>query len=857
MSSPPLRPASMPLPSMAVEAQSVAPAPHSTPVRKPTSKTVVSDPQPKASSSRPQRVHYHTEYILLQLILLLLLKELKLTMRSEIGSQAWQFPDATRISQMLSPKKPKPNGNLNLLSSYQCDVDTPWFDRAVKAATTRLESSPSSFGWPSDPGERAHYGPLARFLNDCVKYGGDALAASRHRGTWYADLHFLGYDKEMGDGVGGAHALKPDVSGVIDASRPKKKIILYWSPPDSSKTLDQMHIPGEVKDDWLDMVSQAATYGRCLFSADPSRTFALVLAYNHITHEFRFLIFHRGGLTSHESLRLDTPAGRALALRLIMTILLWSEPHHAGFLSTSNNFEFMIPQDSQNGEAHIWATVTQVLHDSVYVRGRGTRVSRLKCGVLKAESPVALVPTAQTGVLRRQSPRLQTKPPTQSTSFNPAKTAGSRKALPISPRFKSNYALKWTRPKEFTAGQGTLDTGNEVILKSSWQVDSRKNIERDVYRTANGSFGTPGVLCSYEGVHPTGEPISNHLLLPVQDEVANVHWDIFANPRIGESAEARTLCFTVSNTIGLSLVHAPSSYDLCIALVNAMLGWLSMYESGFMHRDIGIGNVLLAERKWFPPPFALESSSKILGATLPPTESSVHGSLSRLSIQTADTLAEEIRQLVEMLQVGKECTAFVTDGDMAAKWETYFDSSHNIETRSGTPEFMSIGLHRAMVKSTEYLQSPVDDIESFFWLACWAVLFNNHKHNEKRSPMEIQWQEYLRSAEYESARLLSKSMLVTELAQPWATTKRRERSSILTEFHPLLSAWWAACLDLQQKWQSLVMDELEKISSDHRKQFLLYHSHSFALEGVKCLLSVAGQHHTRLQNCKKFDSESV
>jgi hypothetical protein len=111
-----------------------------------------------------------------------------------------------------------------------------------------------------------------------------------------------------------------------------------------------------------------------------------------------------------------------------MTILLWSEPHHAGFLSTSNNFEFMIPQDSQNGEAHIWATVTQVLHDSVYVRGRGTRVSRLKCGVLKAESPVALVPTAQTGVLRRQSPRLQTKPPTQSTSFNPAKTAGSRKA---------------------------------------------------------------------------------------------------------------------------------------------------------------------------------------------------------------------------------------------------------------------------------------------------------------------------------------------------------------------------------------------------------------------------------------------
>ncbi|KAJ7364142.1 hypothetical protein DFH08DRAFT_267247 [Mycena albidolilacea] len=126
--------------------------------------------------------------------------------------------------------------------------------------------------------------------------------------------------------------------------------------------------------------------------------------------------------------------------------------------------------------------------------------------------------------------------------------------------------------------------------------------------------------------------------------------------------------------------------------------------------------------------------------------------------------------------------------DMAAKWETYFDSSHNIETRSGTPEFMSIGLHRAMTDGTEYLQSPVDDIESFFWLACWAVLFNNH--NEKRSTKEIQWQKYLRSADYKSARSLSKLMLVTDLARPSTIKERRERSPILTEFHPLLKTCW-------------------------------------------------------------------
>ncbi|KAJ7666542.1 hypothetical protein B0H17DRAFT_879763, partial [Mycena rosella] len=56
-----------------------------------------------------------------------------------------------------------------------------------------------------------------------------------------------------------------------------------------------IQIPVEVKDNWPDMVAQAATYARCLFSASPSRAFALVLAYHHTDCELRFLIFHRGG----------------------------------------------------------------------------------------------------------------------------------------------------------------------------------------------------------------------------------------------------------------------------------------------------------------------------------------------------------------------------------------------------------------------------------------------------------------------------------------------------------------------------------------------------------------------------------
>ncbi|KAJ6608689.1 hypothetical protein B0H10DRAFT_2067030 [Mycena sp. CBHHK59/15] len=47
---------------------------------------------------------------------------------------------------------------------------------------------------------------------------------------------------------------------------------------------------------------------------------------------------------------------------------------------------------------------------------------------------------------------------------------------------------------------------------------------------------------------------------------------------------------------GTSLFCAKSSYELCTALVHAVLGWLSLYQSGFMHRDIDIGNVLLTSR---------------------------------------------------------------------------------------------------------------------------------------------------------------------------------------------------------------------------------------------------------------------
>lgn len=107
-----------------------------------------------------------------------------------------------------------------------------------------------------------------------------------------------------------------------------------------------------------------------------------------------------------------------------------------------------------------------------------------------------------------------------------------------------------------------------------------------------------------------------------------------------------------------------------------------------MHRDISIGNVLLTlGESTSINPFSLED--EILKATLPSVEGTsmdMTTALKSLSIQeiaeTPRSLAEEIKSLVKALQIEEQCTAFVTDGDMAANWKTYFNDAHNLETRS-------------------------------------------------------------------------------------------------------------------------------------------------------------------------------
>lgn len=57
----------------------------------------------------------------------------------------------------------------------------------------------------------------------------------------------------------------------------------------------------------------------------------------------------------------------------------------------------------------------------------------------------------------------------------------------------------------------------------------------------------------------------------------------------------------------------------------------------------------------------------------------------------------------------------------------------------GTLEFMSHTARVAFDTPARYLQSPLDDLESFYWVALWAALRNKSVDMEKLTSDEIRW----------------------------------------------------------------------------------------------------------------------
>jgi hypothetical protein len=185
-------------------------------------------------------------------------------------------------------------------------------------------------GWPNSSGEREHYPPFAELLNDTLRTARDALG--NNAGSYYNSLQISTYDRETADGIDGAHALKPDLVG-CDEDVP-------WSRKVSWR---EIRIPVEVKDSWSDMVTQAATYARCMFAASSGRQYVLVITLHHPSSEVRFLFFHRGGLTSSPIFDLTNKDGFAMFIAAMAGLAAVNDQVSGGMDDSYTTHKFTSP----------------------------------------------------------------------------------------------------------------------------------------------------------------------------------------------------------------------------------------------------------------------------------------------------------------------------------------------------------------------------------------------------------------------------------------------------------------------------------------------------------------------------------
>lgn len=142
---------------------------------------------------------------------------------------------------------------------------------------------------------------------------------------------------------------------------------------------------------------------------------------------------------------------------------------------------------------------------------------------------------------------------------------------------------------------------------------------------------------------------------------------------------------------------------------------------------------------------------------------------------------------------------------------------------------MSLSLQLAMEKN--YIHSPIDDLESFFWLAFWAVMFN--KQSKTRSEDEVDWQKALKSGGYNEK---TGAAYLLKRTRPDSTY-----SPISTEFVPLLKSLDKSLDTLRTNWDEK-MEQAEEIPDAQRTNFYLYHFHLYSLLGVRDILTVVAKH---------------
>ncbi|KAH8085407.1 hypothetical protein BXZ70DRAFT_956972 [Cristinia sonorae] len=734
----------------------------------------------------------------------------QLNLAKMVMFHTWQFP-YERIARMLSPKALTGSRNSNHddvpnLDNYDCQVYNQQMKAAIEEAVSQYFASQRNVSWPRlASGETLEfYKPLEMSLNAAVHACKTVISSLKlSEPLLYSNLRFVINYEKIKDEDEDVEDVKVELVGVYDSGCTAKGS--SRDPPAS----EQHRIAVLVGNRDFRIVKNALTCAHTQLSLSPSRTFSLVLSLNCATMSLRFLILHRGGLSASEPCNIMEPEGQRGIIHMLFSVLLWRStvPKDFGFPSFTNEHLFAVPKPKNDSEGTI-AYVQEVLHHSPCVRGRAT-----------GANTVCLLPNAT------------------SSTVSPALLPFT---APITHHQPPPASIRWGNEK---ASASILE--GPFVIKRSWQQHHRRWDEPDMLNAASNCFGVAQHICSYVGQQAPGDPVSNQIYLPFEPGDDNCRWmvpepaaaatnlmsTVPSNMRI---PDLRLCMVTLTKPRGESLINVPSSLQLCDGILHALLGWVGIYMAGYMQRDVSLGNLYWLPKPTEMPPFILD----LARLTQP---------LGGASLAMAPLLlyAERINQAVKSLGISTQGRGFIADGDHSMKLEGYYSKMQSADMISGTRQFMSANSLLAMKNNKAYLQSPVDDHQSLYFVAQWAVLRNTHFLHTSVSTAE----ELMRSA--------------IEVDRQLVPTLMKEALPDLNKFTPISQDWIPILVEWRNSLDQLGVDwsrALKRIGNVEETRpgeplpevELLSLSHQFALRGVCEVLEIMVRHRPRLEASQKF-----
>lgn len=267
-----------------------------------------------------------------------------------------------------------------------------------------------------------------------------------------------------------------------------------------------------------------------------------------------------------------------------------------------------------------------------------------------------------------------------------------------------------------------------------------------------------------------------------------------------------------------------------------------MIHKGYLHRDIGVPGVFRLSDPTEMRPFIPGNFEGLLGET---------------DDQVLRDQVERLQNAIENLGITGICHGVTQPSDMSVEMKGYYASggvgahqpvsvyvsyhSSAITIPQDYYEFMSSGLLRSIRVSEQYLHSPVDDLESYYYTMQWAAVHNNGPDFGMHDTDEIN---ALREDLSDSADKRFQATLFIQRIRPNNEGDVLRFGAFLAKLQPVFKEWYPSILALIQSWRT-VKDGVD--SSDQVSRYYVRHALVFAYRGVSDYLKIVHKHRDSLR----------